>query len=382
MRRRLELEAAQIETVLQSHKIPGRVWGGTVMPRVIRFDVTTSLGTRVRQVSNLAEEIAMALGVRSARVYRSGSTIHVEVPRDAPAEVALLPLCRRLARIPPLTAVLGLDSTGVPLLLRLPSPDVVHVLIAGTSGSGKTALLRSLLLSLALHNPQGHLQIVLLDPKGRGLSPLFDLPHLLVPPALDATEAGLILQRLVEEMERRDREQRSTPHVVVAVDELADLVEAGGALVESGIRRLAQRGREAGIHLVLATQKPTAAAVGSLTRANIPVRLVGTVTTPEEAKVATGLAGSGAEKLLGRGDFLLVTHGQVWRFQAAYISLDEASRVVRTLREGSRSSRRWQGGRGARELGSEGAEEQGDRAPQHLGTSAPLLRWHPSTPVH
>jgi S-DNA-T family DNA segregation ATPase FtsK/SpoIIIE len=314
------------------------------MPRVIRFDVTTSLGTRVRQVSSLAEEIAMALGVRSARVYRSGSTIHVEIPRDGPAEVALLPLCRRLARIPPLTAVLGLDSAGVPLLLRLPSPDVVHVLIAGTSGSGKTALLRSFLLSLALHNPQGHLQIVLLDPKGRGLSPLFDLPHLLVPPVLDVAETGPILQRLVEEMEWRDRQQRSTPHIIVAVDELADLMETGGATVESAMRRLAQRGREAGIHLVLATQKPTAAAAGSLTKANIPVRLVGAVTTPEEAKVATGLAGSGAEKLLGRGDFLLVTHGQTWRFQAAYIGLDEATQVVRALQDGGRNSRRWEPG--------------------------------------
>ncbi len=341
MRRRLEMQAAQIETVLQSHRIPARVWGATVLPRVIRYDLTASLGTRVRQISNLAEEIAMALGARSARIYREGSLIHVEVPREAPGQVALLPLCRRLASIPPLTAVLGLDDGGVPLLLRLSSPDVAHVLIAGTSGSGKTALLRSLLLSLALHNPQGHLQIVLLDPKGRGLTPLFRLPHLLVPPVFDAAEAGRVLQRLVEEMERRDARQRCTPHIVVAVDELADLMEMGGKAVETGIRRLAQRGREAGIHLVVATQKPISNAVGSLAKANFPVRLVGAVTTPEEAKVATGLARSGAEKLLGRGDFLLVTHGQMWRFQAAYVAETEATQIVAALRDGTRRSRRW-----------------------------------------
>ncbi len=341
MQRRLEMEAAQIEAVLHSHKIAGRVWGGVVLPRVVRFQLTTAMGTRVRQVSNLAEEIAMALGVRSARVYRSGGSIHIEVPRERPGNVSLLPLCKRLARIPPLTAVLGIDDSGVPLLLKIPSPDVVHVLIAGTSGSGKTALLRSMLLSLALHNPQAHLQIVLLDPKGRGLAPLFRLPHLLMPPAFDVDEAARALGRLVEEMERRDREQRSTPHILVVIDELADLTEVGGNAVAAGLRRLAQRGREAGIHLIAATQKPVASAVGSLAKANFPVRLVGAVTSPEEAKIATGIAGSGAEKLLGRGDFLLVSHGQTWRFQAAYIDTDQAERTVQVLLRHTRQSRRW-----------------------------------------
>jgi len=104
---------------------------------------------------------------------------------------------------------------------------------------------------------------------------------------------------------------------------------------------LAQRGREAGIHLIASTQKPTASAVGALAKANFPVRLVGAVTTPEEAKIATGLAGSGAEKLLGRGDFLLVTHGQMWRFQAAYISEEATEAMVAWLREVPRNSRRW-----------------------------------------
>ena len=345
MRRRvnLEMQATQIEAVLQSHRIPGRVTGGVILPRVVRFDLRTSMGVRVRQVSNLAEEIAMALGVRFTRIYREGAMIHVEIPRDTPGQVLLLPLCRRLASIPPLTAVLGLDEEGVPLLLRLPSPDVAHVLVAGTSGSGKTALLRSMLLSLALHNPQGRLQIVLLDPKGRGLAPLFALPHLLRPPARGAEEAGAVLQKLVQEMERRDRLQRSVPHIVVAIDELADLVEEGGKAVMAGVQRLAQRGREAGIHLIVATQKPTAAAVGSLAKANFPVRLVGAVTTPEEAKVATGLAASGAEKLTGRGDFLLVTHGRTLRFQAAFVSPAEATEAVEMLRRGERLPRRLNG---------------------------------------
>ncbi len=328
MRRRLEMEAARIDSVLQSHRIPGRVAGGTVLPRVVRYELAVSLGARVRQVSSLAEEIALALGVRSARVVRQGGAIQVEVPREEPATVELLALCRRLASVPPLTAVLGLDEDGVPLLVRLPSPEVAHMLLAGTSGSGKTALLRSILLSLALFNPPTELQIVVIDPKGRGLAPLASLPHLMIAPVTDPREAAERLARLVEEMIARDRQRRSAPAIVVAIDEVADVVEAGGADVEAGIRRLAQRGREAGIHLVAATQKPTASAVGTLAKANFPVRLVGAVTSPEEAKVASGQAGTGAEKLLGRGDFLLVTHGQSWRFQAAYISEADAMRAV------------------------------------------------------
>jgi S-DNA-T family DNA segregation ATPase FtsK/SpoIIIE len=328
MRRRLEMEAARIDSVLQSHRIPGRVAGGTVLPRVVRYELAMALGARVRQVSNLAEEIALALGVRSARVVRAGGAIQVEVPREEPATVELLPLCRRLTSVPPLTAVLGLDEDGVPLLVRLPSPEVAHILLAGTSGSGKTALLRSILLSLALFNPQADLQIIVIDPKGRGLAPLASLPHLMVAPMTDPREAAERLARLVDEMIARDRQRRSAPAIVVAIDEVADVVEAGGAEVEAGIRRLAQRGREAGIHLVAATQKPTASVLGTLAKANFPVRLVGAVTSPEEAKVATGQAGTGAEKLLGRGDFLLVTHGQSWRFQAAYISEAEATRAV------------------------------------------------------
>ncbi|GAB4561186.1 MAG: hypothetical protein Kow0047_08330 [Anaerolineae bacterium] len=341
---RLEMDAARIEAVLVSHRIPGRVTGGMVLPRVIRYQLATSFGTRVKQIAGLAEEIAMALGVDSARVYREGATIQVEIPREGQGHVSLLSLAQRVDVVPPVTAILGLDHEGIPLLLRLPSPDVSHVLIAGTSGSGKTALLRTMLLSLAMHNPQGRMQVVLLDPKARGLAPLCHLPHLLWPPASDPEEAGVQLGRLVEEMARRDREKRSEPRIVVAIDELADLADAGGEAVRQGVTRLAQRGREAGIHLIVATQKPTAQAVGSLAKANFPVRLVGAVTTPEEAKIATGIAGSGAEKLLGHGDFLVVARGRAIRFQAAYISTEETVRVINQLRPGLRRTRRWLAG--------------------------------------
>jgi len=137
MANRYELQAARIETVLGAHKVPARVWQATVTPRFVRFDVTTALGTRLSKVSSLAEELAFALGAGATRVYREGGVLHVEVPRDTARKVALPALCRRLPTAPPYCAVLGVDEGGAPLLLRLDSPDVAHVLVAGTTGSGK-----------------------------------------------------------------------------------------------------------------------------------------------------------------------------------------------------------------------------------------------------
>jgi S-DNA-T family DNA segregation ATPase FtsK/SpoIIIE len=203
--------------------------------------------------------------------------------------------------------------------------------VAGTTGSGKTALLRSIILSLALNNPQRSLQLALIDPKGRGFGPLAGLPHLVRPVVTEAEMAVRLLAGLVEEMERRDREKRNQPALVVVIDELADLRQTGGKTVEEALTRLTQRGREAGVHVIVATQRPAATVVGSLVKANLPVRLVGAVGSPEDAKVATGVAGSGAERLRGRGDFLLVARGQTVRLQAAYVSEREVSEAVARL---------------------------------------------------
>jgi S-DNA-T family DNA segregation ATPase FtsK/SpoIIIE len=230
---------------------------------------------------------------------------------------------------------MGLDQEGVPLLLRLPSPNVAHALIAGTTGSGKTALARTMVASLALHNSQRCLQLVLIDPKGRGFLPFEGLPHLLVPVVTRVDEALSLLQRLVTEMERRDAEGCSDPRLVVVLDELADLVQVGGREMEAALTRLTQRGREAGLHLVACTQKPAAAMIGSLVKSNFPVRLVGSVASPEDAKMATGLAQTGAEKLLGQGDFVVVAKGQVTRMQAAYASSEEVREWVASLQAGA-----------------------------------------------
>ena len=344
MSRVLHFQADRIEMVLASHRVPARVTGGIVTPRLVRFHVSTPLGVKVRKVASLSEEIALSLGAPSCRVQRHQGQMEIEVPRRKGQVVPLLRVCQRLAvresagqaTIPPHTAVLGLDQEGVPLLVRLPSPNVAHVLIAGTTGSGKTALARTIVTSLVLNNSQRTLQVVLIDPKGRGFMPFEGLPHLLVPVVTRVDEALPLLQRLVGEMERRDAERRAEPRLVVALDEMADLVQVGGREMENALTRLTQRGREAGIHLVACTQKPTATVIGSLIKSNFPVRIVGSVASPEDAKVATGIGGTGAERLLGQGDFLVVAKGQVTRMQAAYASEGEVRDLVGKLRAGSR----------------------------------------------
>jgi S-DNA-T family DNA segregation ATPase FtsK/SpoIIIE len=341
MSRVLHFQADRIEMVLASHKVPARVTGGIVTPRLVRYHLTTPLGVRMRKVASLSEEIALSLGASSCRVHRHEGQVEVEVPLAKGKVVPLLPLCQRLVArgpdsIPPHTAVLGLDQEGVPLLLRLPSPNVAHVLIAGTTGSGKTALARTIVTSLALNNSQRSLQLVLIDPKGRGFLPFEGLPHLLVPVVTRVAEALPLLQRLVAEMERRDDEGRSEPRLVVALDELADLVQVGGKEMERALTRLTQRGREAGIHLVACTQKPTATVIGGLVKSNFPVRIVGSVASPEDAKVATGIGGTGAERLLGQGDFLVVAKGQVTRMQAAYAGVGVVRELVGKLGAGSK----------------------------------------------
>lgn len=350
MRRVLEYQADQIEMVLTSHRVPGRVTGGVVTPRWISYRVFPEISTKVSKIIALSEELALRLGAPRVRVIRQGAAVQVDVPREDGEVVRLLGLCRRLKEVPKQTAILGMDESGIPLLLRLPSPEVAHVLVAGTTGSGKTALARSIALSLAMHNRLGEIQMVFIDPKGNGFDPFAStmggvggpcLPHLLRPAVQDVHQAIFLLGEMVEEMVRRDRESISEPRVVIFIDEVADLMEQGGKAMDRLMTRLTQRGRSAGIHLVACTQKPLAASIGSLTRSNFPVRLVGSVASADDAKLAAGIPGTGAEKLLGRGDFLLVAKGHVTRFQAAYISEQEIRDIVGKMGGGMRQSRRW-----------------------------------------
>ncbi len=323
-KRALEMQADKLEQALAVHDAPGRVTGGTVLPRMVTYTVYPQAHVKTDKVRGLAEDLARAIGAESVRVSRRGRALSVEVPRSEPQPVRLLPLMRQLAEtkgnIPPVTAVLGLAEDGAPLLIRLPSPDVAHVLVAGCTGSGKSALLRSMVLSLALTHEPRELALVLVDVRGGQAFDVFGgLSHLARSVVRDVGEAVEALTSLVRLMELRDAERVTVPAVVLVVDELADLLMTGGEAASFGLRRLVQRGRGAGIHVIAATQKPTAAVLGPLVKANFPVRLVGRVTSTEDARTAAGVRATGAERLSGRGDFLAVAEGRVVRFQAAYI---------------------------------------------------------------
>ncbi len=339
-RQELELKADQIEMVLHQHKAPGRVTGGNVTPRWIQFLLQTAPGVKVNRVESLSREIALALGSQTARVTTQGNAVRIDVPRTDPQPVKMTTLFGRIPadRIPAGTALLGLADDGAPLLIRLPSPEVAHVLVAGTTGSGKTALLQSMIATLALWNHRKQLQFVLIDPKGRAFEPLKSLPHLLNKEIVTQPDRAVAaLQNLIGVMEQRDQSHAVEPRVVVVIDELADLVQTGGQTVLDHLGRLVQRGREAGIHVVAATQKPSSAIIGSVVKANFPVRLVGRVVSSDDARVAAGIGGTSAEKLTGSGDFIAVTGPGVIRFQAAFVSANELQNVARQLSDGIRS---------------------------------------------
>lgn len=331
MRKLLEYQADQIETVLASHNVPCRVFGGTASARLIEFHLAPAPGIKISRIEALAEELAMYLGASSCRILRRGSVIVVEVPRGGPHTVRLLDLMQSMSKLPPYSACLGADNDGRPILLRLSSPEVAHALVCGTTGSGKTELAKSMILSLALSNPADSLRLLLVDPKARGYTALGALPHLIAPVVVEVEEARQRLTGLLAEMERRDRLGEAEPRIVVFVDELADLMMVGGKEMIAIATRLAQRGREAGIHLVACTQKPTAAIVGGLVKSNFPARLVGSVASADDARIAAGIPGCGAERLAGRGDFLLVIKGEVRRFQAAYLPGNDVSTAVARL---------------------------------------------------
>jgi S-DNA-T family DNA segregation ATPase FtsK/SpoIIIE len=358
-RRLLEMQSDRIEMVLSRYKAPARVTGGVVTPRAVQFHLAPALGTKVSKVQSLADELALALGVPNVRVSRQGNAMQLEVPRDDAQPVRLLPLMARLAgqptsppgdksraayrekeahthfSLPPFTAVLGMCDDGAPLLMRLASPDVAHVLICGTTGSGKTALCQTMILSLAMTHRRSQLQFVLVDPKRRAFAPFAPLPHLLWPLIDNAADAAAAMGELVKLMDARDHAPRfvngqttPTPCIIVVLDELADLMQVAGKSLGEHLTRLAQRGREAGMHVIACTQKPSSQVVGTLIRANFPARLVGKVVTPEDARVGAGIGGTGAERLSGRGDFVAVAAGQVLRFKGAYVSPAEMDQVV------------------------------------------------------
>jgi S-DNA-T family DNA segregation ATPase FtsK/SpoIIIE len=352
MHKKLESMSDRIEAVLARHRIPARVTGGTVTPRWVRFQVLPAVGARLSAVRSLSEELAAALDVPGCRVSRQGAAVAIQVLRDDSQPVRLLPLFHQLTdrvplkgsgpplsdspntgdRIPPVTAILGLAEDGVPLLIRLVSPDVAHILVIGATGAGKTVLLQTMALSLAMANPtpgetNGRGTGLALLVVGQALSDLAGLPHLARPVIYEAEKALEALTSLATLMEKREATGENTPLVVMLIDELADVLAVDEQTAQRAVSRLVSHGRGAGIHVVAATRRPMVA----IAQQGFPVRLVGRVDSIEQARKVTGWSGTGAERLMGQGDFLALAEGQVTRFQTAYVSPAEVREMVARL---------------------------------------------------
>jgi len=313
----LELRADMVESVLGAHRAPGRVTGGTVGPRLIRFYIQPAPHVRFASIQRLSEDLALGLRVPQVRLSRGVEGVILEFDHPDPRPVTLTGILQDLSPLPIATALLGLNEHSTPLLARLPSPDVAHILISGTTGCGKSVLLRTIAASLLLGNTPEVVRLLLIDPKGRTFPASFNDPHLVRPVITEPSAAVEALRSLVRLLAVRDQRGETLPRIVICIDELADLVMSGDG-VSSPLERLVQRGREAGLHLIAATQRPSAAILSGIVRANFPLRVVGKVVSADDARIAAGRGGTGAERLQGRGDFLAVCGEQITRFQAAY----------------------------------------------------------------
>ncbi|MCP4427454.1 MAG: DNA translocase FtsK [Chloroflexi bacterium] len=321
LRHQLEVQSQQIERILSQHQLSAHIAGGRVQPRSISFDLNAPIAQGWKRLRNLTRELKVALNAPDVRLDREEGQWRLHITRQEEPPVELLDLLPLLPDLPPVTAALGLAEDGRPILLDFDNPDVTHVLVAGQSGAGKTTLLRTLALSLALKNRQSQLQLLVVDSETAHaiLEPLSYLPHMLTGISYHLEEAVEILDFLRGEMAYRQQQEATRPMIVVLIDKITHLLETDQGAATDALTELLQHGADVGIHFVLSTRRPDTAALDNLFRASLPVRLVGQVQDEQEANAAAGIAGTQAEYLLGKGDFLAVVGGEATHFQAAYI---------------------------------------------------------------
>ncbi|MHB8870035.1 MAG: FtsK/SpoIIIE family DNA translocase [Thermoleophilia bacterium] len=348
---RPDTETARLLVETLSHfGVDARVVGMVVGPRVTRFELQLAPGTKVSKVSGLKDDLAYALASTEIRILApipGKQAVGVEVPNQRPTFVTLGDIYRDFPRSAgPLMVWLGKDISGKPVFTDLAA--LPHLLIAGTTGSGKSGCVNIIISSILLRSAPDQVKMILIDPKKVELSHFDYVPHLLVPVVTNMKNAAGVLHNIVKEMENRyelmelerarnldeankarvRRGERPLPYVVVVVDELADLMMVSPAEVEEYIIRLAQKARAVGIHLVVATQRPSVDVITGMIKANIPSRIAFAVSSQTDSRVI--LDTNGAEALLGLGDMLFKPLGsnRLQRIQGAFITEEEIHRLV------------------------------------------------------
>lgn len=327
--------------------VEAHVVRAVVGPRVTRYEMRLGSGVKVGKVRNLQQDIAYALAATEVRILApipGKSAVGVEVPNTRPAKVTLGDVFQSYPDANDWTLPVGLgkDISGRAVFFDL--SEMPHLLVAGTTGSGKSVMLNGLLTSLLLTTDPRQVKMVLIDPKRVELSQFGRVPHLITPVVTDVKKAANALLWAVAEMERRyevlermgvrslegynTKAEVQMPYVVVVIDELADLMMQAGAKVEDAIIRLAQKARAVGIHLVVATQRPSVDVITGMIKANVPSRIAFAVSSQVDSRVI--MDSPGAEALLGMGDMLYkpVSAARPSRVQGAFISESEVDRVV------------------------------------------------------
>lgn len=327
----LGVQTRQINRVMEQYDAEAEVVGGQVHQNSITYELRGRLAFGLERLREIKRDLLAALRSGDIGVSRGDDGWQLRLNRPAEPAVPLMRLLASVGPLSPATAAIGLSMAGNPVLLRFAPSDVTHALVSGDEDAGKTTLLRTIAVGLALNNRQSDLQLLLIEGQesssspgmlndSSALYPLSYLPHLLTDPVSGADAAGEVIHFLVAEMDHRRTHKVRRPVIVVLIDHLVSLLEASEASLTDDLIRLLQYGPAAGIHLVAATSRPESDRIDVMLRSNMPVRIVGRTTDPETARRAAGIRNTGAENLAGAGDFLALADDECARFQAAAIS--------------------------------------------------------------
>ncbi|MBP5202623.1 DUF87 domain-containing protein, partial [bacterium] len=356
-----------IEKKLLEHKIKVKVHGATIGPVVTMYEIELGEGVKVSQVEGMAKDLTVAVSGKEVRVvgFIPGKPyIGIEIPNEERLTIRLKSILEspvfKTASTKGLPIALGLDVAGKPCAANL--NKMPHVLVAGTTGSGKSVGINSFIISLLYTLTPDEVKFIMIDPKGNEFNMYEGIPHMLLPVVVDSKKAAKALQWAVVEMDNRfktlaenkvkdigeynqkineinknlaaeESHLKKMPFIVVVIDEFADLMMVAGKEVEIAVARIAQKARAVGIHLIIATQKPTRDVVTGLIKSNLPVRIAFKVASAMDSRVI--LDTNGADALLGNGDMLYIAPGTSipMRIHGAFVSTPEMEAVIDFIKQ-------------------------------------------------
>jgi len=348
-------KAKQLEEILENFNVDAKVIGISKGPAITRYEIELKPGTKMSKITNLSDDIALNLATQQVRIAAvpGKAAVGIEVPNESTSIVMLREVLETDAfekSEAKLSVGLGKNIAGTPIIADL--GKMPHMLIAGATGSGKSVCVNTLITSILLNAKPDEVKFLMIDPKVVELNTYNGIPHLILPVVTDPKKASVALNWAVQEMTRRynefaeagvrdikgfnkkigDDRSKFMPQIVVIIDELADLMMVAPNQVEDAICRLAQMARAAGIHLIVATQRPSVDVITGVIKANIPSRVAFAVSSSIDSRTIIDM--SGAEKLLGKGDMLYYPVGssKPQRVQGAFISDEEVESIVNAVK--------------------------------------------------